>query len=207
VVAPRHPQHVTLRIRGGVRSLRRYRLVRVVRECIRRGHKPTFRVVHFTVLANHLHLIVEARCATTLARGMQGLEVRIARLLNRALARRGSLFAERYHARSLRTPREVKNAIRYVLLNVRHHAAAQGQRLPPAWIDPFSSAPWFDGWARPFIVRVPWIHELRAQPPPTAPPTVWLLTDGWRRAGLIDHEEIPGAPRRARLCRPPGATA
>jgi len=191
-VAARHPQHVTLRIRAGVTSLRKHRTLRVVQRCIRAGgHKATFRVVHFNLLSNHVHLIVEAGDATQLARGMQGLEVRLARRLNRALERKGKLFAERYHARSLRTPREVRNAIRYVLLNARHHAAARGERLSRYWIDPFSSAPWFDGWTRNIVAREALLVELRAQSPPTAAPTVWLLVEGWRRGGLIDLADLP----------------
>ena len=37
--------------------------------------------------------------------------------------RRGSVFADRYHDRVLKTPREVRNALRYVLGNGRKHAA------------------------------------------------------------------------------------
>jgi hypothetical protein len=139
---------------------------------------------------------------------MQGLTVRLARTLNRALGRKGSLFAERYHARALRTPRVVKHALRYVLLNARHHAAAHGERLPSTWIDPFSSSPWFDGWARPIDRREPRIRELLAQPSPTAAATNWLLTDGWwRHHGKLRFDDPPGAARpprpRRRLTRAP----
>ncbi len=100
----------------------------IVREIIgTAGHREDFRVVHFNVLGNHLHLMV-----------------RLARRINKHLGRTGALFRERYHARALRTPREVRNAIRYVLLNGRHHAAERGQLLAPTWIDPYSSALWFD---------------------------------------------------------------
>src|SRR5207237_6235438 len=140
--------HVTLRVRGGLPSLRRGRIARIVRHAIRAGgHKADFRVVEFNVLSNHIHLIVEASAAMRLARGMQGLEVRFARRINRALARRGKFFDDRYHARALRTPREVRSALRYVLNNQRHHAAACGRQLRARWIDPYSSGPWFDGWA------------------------------------------------------------
>jgi hypothetical protein len=48
--------------------------------------------------------------------------------------------------RKRRTPREVRNALRYVLSNYRQHEAERGARLARDWIDPFSSAFWFDGW-------------------------------------------------------------
>jgi REP element-mobilizing transposase RayT len=144
--AARHPLHITLRIRPGVQSLRRGKVCATVRAALTAGgHKPTFRVVEFNVLSNHLHLLVEADGLVSLARGMQGLQVRLARRINRLLGRTGSLFASRYHARALRTPREVRNALRYVLLNARHHAAERGRQLARDWIDPYSSAPWFAG--------------------------------------------------------------
>ena len=78
---------------------------------------------------------------------VQGFAGRVARRLNRALHRTGKLFATRFHARALKTPREVRNALRYVLLNRKHHASRR--RFDKAWIDPCSSAAWFDGWAGP----------------------------------------------------------
>jgi REP element-mobilizing transposase RayT len=187
------PQHVTLRIAGGVGSIRRDRPVRVVRDVIVAvGHREDFRVVEFNVLGNHIHLVVEAADSVALARGMQRLGIRLARRLNALLGRRGALLAERYHARALRTPREVRNAIRYVILNARHHAAERGERLARGWVDPFSSAPWFDGWREPVRGGPAWLCALRETRRPTAPPRSWLLTIGWRRAGLIGVDEVPG---------------
>jgi REP element-mobilizing transposase RayT len=196
------PQHVTLRIRDGLSSLRRHHAVRIVRRAIQAGgHRDTFRIVQFSVQSNHLHLIVEASGAMPLARGMQGFEVRLARKLNRAMHRKGKLFAERYHARALRSPREVRNALRYVLCNARHHAAARGERISPRWIDPFSSAAWFDGWAKRVDLSDPDVCELLAMAPPTAAATVWLLVEGWRRHGPIAFDAVPGRIRGA-----PGGT-
>jgi hypothetical protein len=104
--------------------------------------------------------------------------------------RAGKLFAHRYHARYLKTPREVRNALRYVLLNRKHHAAEQ--RFSKYWIDPWSSAAWFGGWAQPVRGDEPWKRELLALDAPTARATVWLLTDGWKRHGLLRFDERPG---------------
>ena len=204
--AARHPLHVTMRAAREVANLRRGSIAAIVRGAVRASCSATFRVVELNVLANHLHLIVEAAGAPALARGMKGLAVRLARRINRALGRRGSLFATRYHARPLRTPREVRNALRYVLLNARHHAAERGARLARGWLDPYSSAPWFTGWspgprsARGLDCHGPppdWLRYLRSLPRPTAEPTTWLLTIGWRRHGLLDPDDVPGsAPAR-----------
>jgi hypothetical protein len=188
------PVHVTLRIVPGLPSLRRERVARVVRVAIGAGgHRDGFRVVHFNVLGNHLHLLVEAADERALALGMQGLGVRLARGINALLGRRGRLLAHRYHARPLRTPTEVRAAIRYVLLNARHHAADRGQILARGWIDPFSSALWFDGWREAIRTDAPWLRALARTRCPTAAPRTWLLTEGWRRGGgPIAVDDVPG---------------
>lgn len=86
-----------------------------------------------------IHMIVEAPDAVALARAMKGLEVRMARGLNRVMARKGPVFADRYHAHLLRTPTEARYARNYVLSNWRVHAQREGRPLPRG-IDPFSSA-------------------------------------------------------------------
>ena len=190
--AARYPLHVTLRVVDGVK-LRREPVLRVVRQVLAAaGHSDAFRVVEFNVLGNHLHLVVEAAGPEALARGMQGLIVRLARRVNESLGRTGKLFSERYHARPLRTPREVRNVLRYVLLNARHHAAERGQKLASHWIDPYSSALWFAGWRDPVRTDAPWLRPLLKQPRPTAEAKTWLLAIGWRRHGLLAFDDVPG---------------
>jgi putative transposase len=186
----RFPQHVTLRIGEGVPSLAREGCVKIIRAAVKASHKPGFRIIEFNVLGNHLHLVTEAANKRTLSTGIQGFAGRVAYRLNSALSRTGEIFADRYHARYLKTPREVRNALRYVLLNRKHHAAEQ--KFTRTWIDPFSSAAWFDGWAAPVRADEPWKRELLALERPTAKATVWLLTTGWRRHGLLKFDERPG---------------
>ncbi|MBC8072805.1 MAG: hypothetical protein IAG13_31075 [Deltaproteobacteria bacterium] len=141
-------------------------------------------------MSNHLHVIAESDGREALSRGMQAFATRLGKAINRVLERRGSVFAGRYHARALATPTEVRNALRYVLLNARHHAHETGRVLPAQWIDPCSTAVSFDGWAR----AVP-LNELLDLG--TSPARSWLLRIGWRRLGLLDPAEVPGAPNGA----------
>ena len=187
-LAARHPVLVTQRVRrelGTLRSKRSYRAIRAafVEGCRRDG----FRVVQYSVQRDHIHLIAEASDAVQLARGMQGLSIRIARALNRALGRTGRVFADRYHARALTTPRQVRNAVAYVANNVRHHTARYG--LPRDYVDPCSSWAYFDGWRARIGRRQVAARVGRA---PVAPPRTWLLRVGWRRHGLVRIDEIPG---------------
>jgi hypothetical protein len=69
------------------------------------------------------------------------------------MKRHGRVIADRYHARLLESPLEVRRALLYVLNNMRRHAAQRGShvlaQLPRGWLDPFSSAAVFDGWREP----------------------------------------------------------
>ena len=183
-----------MRIDAAVPSLRREHVARVVRAVIRAaGHRDDFRVVQFNLLANHLHLLIEAAGQAALSRGMQGLAVRLARRINAEFDRRGRLFAQRYHARTLRTPREVRAVLRYILLNARHHAREAGFGLVRGWLDPFSSALWFDGWRATPRTDAPWLRSLAREPCPIAPARTWLAAGGWRRGGgPIDVDDVPG---------------
>jgi hypothetical protein len=148
--------------------------------------RDDFRIVHFSVQTDHVHLIVEAEGKKALSRGMRGLAIRVARSLNRALGRRGSVGSDRYHARALHTPTMVRNVLVYVLANAAKHLRVV------AGLDPCSSAPWFDGYRG--------ASERETRPALTLPPRTWLLRVGWRRHGLISPHESPRAARRQQTC-------
>jgi REP element-mobilizing transposase RayT len=137
------------------------------------------RLIEYSVQSNHLHLIVETKDECSLARAMKGLWVRIARALNRLWQRSGAVLDDHYHARALKTPREVRNALVYVLQNARKHGAHFSGP------DAFSSGPAFDGWKEPIAAAV----ELQLKPLVRA--RTWLLSIGWRRRGRIGIDERP----------------
>ena len=157
----------------------------MIRCAVRDSQKLGFRIVEFNFLANHIHALVEADDNAALSRGMQGFSGRVALRVNRKLARCGKLFATRFHSRTLTTPRDVRNTLRYVLLNRKHHASTT--TIDRFWIDPCSSAAWFDGWAGPIRSH----RELTAQSRPTERARTWLLAVGWRRHGLLRFDEAP----------------
>jgi putative transposase len=131
VLAERFPVHVTWRMDKQVWNLRARRCFGVMQRAMYAGAlKGGFRLVHYAVMGNHVHLIVEAPNRVRLSRGMQGLGVRIARALNRVMARQGRVVADRYHAHILRTPSEVKRARHYLTTNAHHHYARGAGRDP-----------------------------------------------------------------------------
>ena len=191
----RLPVHVTLRVRPDVPSLRLAGIVHEVERTFAAGcARPGFRLVHYSLQSNHAHLIVEAVDRDALGRGMKAIGSRLARAVNRWAGRRGNVLADRYHHNVLETPRQVRNALRYVLLNARHHAAEMGRKLAAVVrLDPASSARWFDGWKKERVEKVvrdgP---EDDRQRPAVARARTWLLAVGWRRWGLLDPAEVPG---------------
>ena len=146
--------------------------------------RDDFRIVHYSVQNDHVHMLVEAEDAAALSAGMKSFAVRAARRINKyALRRRGSVWGDRYHRRDLSSPRDVRNALVYVINNhLKHHEWDAGL------IDPCSSAPWFDGW-----MHGPAPPDT---PSPTEPARTWLLRRGWHDDIRFIHQgELPRALR------------
>lgn len=183
--------HVTLRVVEGLPTLRERVLASVVTGALAdapSGRVGTaLRILHFSIQSNHLHLLVEADDGVALARGVGGLATRIAMRINRALERHGRVFADRFHARELRTPTEMRRALVYVLRNVSKHArpgAHAGARF-----DPLSSAASFAAWRELAV-------DAGASPLGwLAAPRTWLARIGWQRAA---HASGPLSIREAR---------
>ena len=156
-----HPVHVTLRMRPRVWSLRSRRsFSRLYASFLAGKDRFGFRLCAFSVLGNHIHLLVEAKDANALARGMQGLSIRIAKALNKMMNRSGAVFADRYHSRVLKTPTEVRRARRYLATNAHEHGLTKRP-----FADPYCS----------FTLAPTW------GPLPVCQPSTWLLRKGWQR--------------------------
>ena len=138
---------VTLRVVEGIPSLRQRRFVAEIRKSFACAcERSSFRIVHYSIQRDHLHLIVEADDQVALGRGMNSISARVARVVNRTFRRRGRVLAGRYHVRLLTSLRQVRNALQYVLLNSRKHWKVRTGEAPPVRLDEASSGQWFDGW-------------------------------------------------------------
>ena len=185
------PLHITLRIVDGMPSLRQTAEYRAVTTAFAKGcDRFGFRLVHYAVLKDHLHLIVEGDDRRSVVRGIQGLKIRIAKALNKTWQRKGRVFFDRYHDEVLRVPRYVYNTLRYVLLNSNKHAGrplTHGEENMP---DPGTSGAYFDGWKEE-IVRHPEFPEESF----LAEPQSWLLRISWREYEPISLKEVPQGAR------------
>ncbi len=185
---PAHPVHVTLRIDRRRPELRNHHIYNQVNRVLRTFlGRDDFRVVHLSIQENHLHMLVEATDRIALSRNMKSFAIKMQRALR---SRYGcKLFSHRYHAVQIKTARQARQALAYVLNNWRRHRLDiddRGRRSA-AKLDEFSSAIAFQGW-RDYRFDVPAGYE----PLPVSPPRTWLLASGWRDAGLIDPFETPG---------------
>jgi len=191
-----------LKVLPYVYNLRTRRCFSRILRCLKAGKERFgFRVIHYSVQGNHFHFLAEAANRKALSRGMQGLSIRIAKALNKVMGRRGRVFADRYHARILKTPSEVRAAMGYVLKNALRHGRQQKKSFPRGWVDPFSSGVFFleaslggreaprgqgvSEWRARFVRLRQGLGEREVSPPRT-----WLLQEGWRRAGGIDMAKV-----------------
>jgi putative transposase len=200
----RHPVHVTMRRVRMAPSFRQQAIYAVVREEIADAKHHGVRIVQHSIQHDHLHLMVEGDSRADLAKQMCRLFSRIAMAVNRVARRSGPLFRDRHHRRALSTPTEVRNALVYILFNLRKHMAQKAdspaaKRAARRVLDPCSSAPWFTDWHPEARPPPDALAEARRHSPAdlTSRPDTWLARVGWRRGGRrgpLRIDEQPVAP-------------
>jgi REP element-mobilizing transposase RayT len=191
-VGKKEPVHVTLKLLPEAAGLRNHKKYTAIRRAMRTCQKEAFAINQYSIQGDHVHLVCEPRHTKALARGIQGFASLMARRLNAIAKRKGKVFADRYHSRVLRTPREIRNVLCYVINNWLHR-----RRENTVWVvDPFSSAQFFDAWEGGWKPPRPgWMKK--DEQVPIAEPRGWLLRAGWRRHGLLRRDETPGPRPRA----------
>ena len=198
----RHPVHVSMRRVRLAPSLREERVYRAIVLQLVRAKRSGVRVVHYDVQDNHLHLIVEGKDREDLSSQMRKLFSRIALAANYVAQRRGALFRDRHHRQELRSPRQTRNALLYVLFNDRKHHAQNGGAIDRAFfasLDERSSIAWLPdrAWteARPppeEVARLRARYEIEGEAP-IVHATTWLANVGWyeRGGGRLSLHELP----------------
>jgi MFS family permease/REP element-mobilizing transposase RayT len=220
----REPIHVTVRVDEVIGRLRTRSAYAAIREAaITVLKRDDFRIVHLSIEGTHIHLLVEAEDRGALSKGMRAFAGSAAKHLNAAFSkagswwernraarageslprrRKGRVFADRYHETIIRTPKQARHALAYVLNNWRRHREDR-RGVARTWrIDPFATGWAFDGWKERADTPFAWRVRDTYQPIPVWLPKTWLLREGWRRYGLISMREVPGpqaGPREPQL--------
>ena len=197
---PRHPVHVTMRVVGSAAGLRCKDMYLAIREAtITSAKHEDFRIIHLSIQRDHLHMIVEADSRAALSSGIRGFSISAARQINKAYTERGGdrrmgrVFADRYHARPLTSPRAVRHALAYTLANWRKHGEDQAAFARTWNVDPYSSGALFGGWKELASSPVFWPLPPTYQPLIVFRPRTWLLQNWSRYHPLISVREVPGS--------------
>jgi putative transposase len=127
VLKPTFPVHVIWRMQPHVWSLRAQRSISRLRRAFwMSAHAQGYRLVHYAVMGNHVHLLIEAADEKRLTKGMQSLGIRIAKALNRMMGTEGPVMWDRYFAKIQRTPTETARTLNYLRENAHHHYGHRG---------------------------------------------------------------------------------
>jgi REP element-mobilizing transposase RayT len=197
---PRHPVHVTMRVVGSAAGLRCKDMYLAIREAtIVSAQREGFRIVQMSIQRDHLHLIVEADSRAALSSGIRGFSISAARQINKVYTERGGarrtgrVFADRYHARPLTSPRAVRHALAYALSNWRKHGEDRAPFTRTWNVDPFSSGALFAGWQELASSPVFWPLPPTYLPLIVLRPRTWLLQSWNLFHPLISVREVPGS--------------
>jgi REP element-mobilizing transposase RayT len=184
------PFHVNQKLAPDLPNLRTAHFHRQLVTAIKAAHKFGLRVIHYSVLKNHIHLICEARNNADLGAGMRSLFGRISRIVRRISTKPidGSVFRGRYFLNVIRDPRHMRRTLEYVLFNKARHQKVIEH------IDTFSSAAAFSSWKALLGRRLngliqEQIENLKPLKDPflklgVSPPKSWLAWNGWMEATI-----------------------
>ena len=206
------PVHVVLRVHADIENMRKRHLYQALREAtiavalreLSFGTDDAFRIVHISIQHNHVHMLVEAANKTALSRGMQSFQISAAKHINRMYSehaglerrRRGTVFPDRFHQEIIKTPRQARRALSYVLNNWRKHREDR-PRWTRTWkVDPFSTGALFSGWKERADANTLFRWPTTYEPLVVYVPQTWLLRTGWQKHGAISFHEVPSATRR-----------
>ena len=168
-----HPLHVTIKLKRLPMSLRSKAMLEAFKRAANLAKKRGVHICQFSLLSNHLHLIVEVSDNAALTKGMRSFGGSFAKAIRKHAGGAGAVFAGRFHMHVLKTPTEYRRALEYVLLNQAKHQRG------PARIDGYSSAIFFDAWEL-LLKRKPTGWE-RIQESWLPMARSWLARTGWVR--------------------------
>ena len=159
------PLHITLKCTP---NLQKPKILNKMKEACKRTQDFEMNVLQFSILCDHIHMIVEAKSNDAVTRGIKSLTNKLAKKF-------GTKFKGRYHMRIITSPRQMKNTYKYVMLNYAKHADL------PAHIDGFSTGDTFTHWSK--LTKIHGDHEERKPDHyGLKKPETWLADRGWMRA-------------------------
>lgn len=195
------PLHLTLKVSAKKWDLRCEDVSAAFKNGAAGAQKFGLRILHYSILRDHIHLIVEAKDNHSLAQGMRSFGSRLGIALRKIFGGSGPVFKGRYHLSVIKSPSQMKNSLAYVLQNFAKHS----QLLKH--VDQFSSAAYFNDWSALFGPTAgPILLDLNVSQRQLAPerlaqipnylcqPKSWLAREGWLRASPQNGRGCHGEP-------------
>ncbi|MEI8348179.1 MAG: transposase [Pseudomonadota bacterium] len=134
-IPKKKPVHVVWHLNPHVPPCRRKNILLIFKKAVLKGRLMGLKVIHFSLMNNHLHLLIETENKKALAKALQSFAISFTkRLKNFNGLKKTPIFKERYFCHILKSLREVKHAIHYILMNGKKAGLSRYD------IDPYSSA-------------------------------------------------------------------
>ncbi len=178
--ADKKPLHLTLKIKNKKWNLRCADVAAAFKASAIKAQSCGLHILHYAVLRDHIHLLVEARDNNGLTRGMRSFGSSFGKAFRKIVGGKGAVLAGRFHLNVITNPTQMRNTLIYVLQNFARHSDLIKH------IDRYSSATYFSGWKPLLRGKLgPVLASLRR--PPSLPdhlckPRSWLAREGWMRA-------------------------
>ena len=124
--------HLTIKLKKA--DIQNKVVLRILKHAIFRSRLQGLKVIHFSLEYDHVHLYVECGDNHVLGKSMKAFGVSFVKGINKYKKSLGSLYKYRYHLHIIKSAREAKNVINYILKNGIKH----GRTLKV--INPYNSA-------------------------------------------------------------------
>lgn len=123
-ITSRTPVHINFKVSTYIQSRPALEILTIA---ISKAHEHGLNIIYYALQSNHIHLIAEAQNNEALTRGMRALTISFAKRIQKLKSTHETIQLERYHLHVLKCPKEVENAITYVLENETHHTGHQSK--------------------------------------------------------------------------------
>lgn len=117
--------HLTIKIERAKAGLKNKSVLSLLHKAIKKARLAGLAIIHYTLEYDHVHLLAEVRDNQTLGKGMQSFGITFSKGINKLQAAKGKVFKTRYHLRKLKSSKEIKNVVGYILGNdVKHKSTS-----------------------------------------------------------------------------------
>jgi REP element-mobilizing transposase RayT len=113
----RTPLHINFKDQHQIRNKT---CLKILKKAIQNARQKGLRIIQYSLQSNHVHLLIEATDNQTLTKGMRSLTITFAKRIQK-----GRIQFERYHLHVLRSLRETRNALHYVVFNHQKHTQSK----------------------------------------------------------------------------------